>query len=136
MKNSKAYSRQYRKENREKLLESNRKWRENNREKYREYFRKRRKTIEGKYSRYKYRAGNMGREFTLTFEQFKTLISGKCHYCGTSKRLGVDRKDNFKGYTLLNSVSCCWGCNKLKGSIDYNSFVKRCKLIAKHLGQK
>ena len=59
----------------------------------------------------------------LTLEQFQSLTSGKCAYCGTDpaqvsrsyKYNGIDRKDNLKGYSPGNCVPACKGCNFLKG---------------------
>lgn len=131
----KEYAAKYRKSHRKECLEQSQRWRDENREKYREYFRNRRKTVEGKYSKYKYRAKKGGRIFSLTLTQFRSLTSQSCHYCGEklSTTVGIDRKDNTIGYTLKNSVPCCWPCNKLKGSRAYDDFVLRCKKIAKHL---
>lgn len=82
---------------------------------------------------------NKNVDFTITFEEFKQLIaSSECHYCGTTlvynkhsrdwgKNLTrahqLDRKDNLKGYTLDNVVTCCWTCNRLKSDIfTYDEF--------------
>lgn len=79
-------------------------------------------------------------EFSLTFEELKTLITHfpKCHYCDIdlvynehsrhwSKNLTrahqLDRKDNSKGYFLDNIVTCCWTCNRLKSNVfTYEEF--------------
>ena len=51
--------------------------------------------------------------FELTKEQFHSLVSTSCHYCGTCQENGngIDRVDNTKGYTIDNVVSCCSLCN-------------------------
>jgi hypothetical protein len=62
--------------------------------------------------------------FELTVEQFHQLTSAVCTYCKkppskksrSYKYNGIDRKDNKKGYTIENCVSCCTDCNWLKGS--------------------
>jgi hypothetical protein len=58
----------------------------------------------------------------------------KCHYCHLPedaipdirattqvghplKRLGLDRIDNDRGYTVDNIVLCCFPCNKAKGNV-------------------
>lgn len=44
-----------------------------------------------------------------------------CHYCGDSilkfKGSSLDRKNNNKGYTLTNVVTCCPSCNTIKSDI-------------------
>ncbi len=76
-------------------------------------------------------AKKRGLEFSLTNAQLRILYKGNCHYCGikperiraacgiTTKPFiynGIDRKDNSKGYTLDNCVSCCRSCNSTKSS--------------------
>lgn len=36
---------------------------------------------------------------------------------------GIDRVDNFKGYTLENSVPCCTICNRAKSNMLYDDFM-------------
>lgn len=55
------------------------------------------------------------------------LIIGECHYCGfkanwPETRCGLDRVDNFKGYSKDNVVSCCFTCNSAKGSKTQDEF--------------
>lgn len=133
MKNSKEYANKYRLLHRERYLEANRKWRERNREKYRQYFRDRRKTLEGKYARYKYESKRDGKDFEITFEQFKKIFSKPCHYCGDSRRVGIDRKNNKVGYVKSNCLPCCWPCNRAKSRLGYDFFIERCLKIAQHL---
>ena len=101
------------------------------------------------YKKYKTNGRN-GRHqhlgFTLTKEEFRTLTSSDCFYCGKKPYRqyqsngcygyytynGIDRKDNNKGYTSDNSVSCCWECNKLKGSLDSDIFLGIVSNIYEH----
>jgi hypothetical protein len=83
-------------------------------------------------------------EFSLTEEDVECLITGVCHYCGAPpserritlydgkvptvllvKMNGIDRYDNPKGFTLENSVSCCWDCNDKKGVLHGDYFLWR-----------
>jgi hypothetical protein len=88
---------------------------------------------------YKKKAEERGYEFSLTFDQFKDLVSKKCHYCNGDpfssrfsrkewnskiKINGIDRKDNSKGYTKSNSVTCCNICNKGKNNKTYKEFIE------------
>ena len=42
---------------------------------------------------------------------------------------GIDRKDNFLGYTLSNVVTCCKKCNFLKRDMSYIDFINYIKQI-------
>jgi len=89
-----------------------------------------------KYNKYRQRARNKGFIFEISKEDFMKLINMPCHYCGElpNKNLnGIDRKDNSIGYSLENCLPCCWGCNELKGSKDYEWFIIQCKKISNHL---
>lgn len=96
------------------------------------------------FSRYKSQARERGFSFHLTREQFKLLTQGSCFYCGTppivvyTKRNssytynGIDRRDNSKGYTLENCVSCCAVHNHMKSDMSYDEFVAACRSVVKH----
>lgn len=47
---------------------------------------------------------------------FDNIKNGQCHYCGDTKRLGLDRIDNSKGHTKDNVVLCCYECNIARGN--------------------
>jgi hypothetical protein len=72
---------------------------------------------------YRYRdavrnATKKGREWTIPEDVFWKLIADPCHYCGGPcgvYGVGLDRKDNDKGYTEENCVPCCKRCNYTKG---------------------
>ncbi len=84
------------------------------------------------YANYKYGAKRRILNFTLSIKDFVQLISDKCYYCGeTSKKgfNGIDRKDNYKGYTLKNSVSCCDICNHAKYTMSKTQFLNKVKKI-------
>lgn len=77
---------------------------------------------------YERRAKERNLCWELTDEEFKTLTSRPCHYCGkmpsTVRRQrhsngpyiynGLDRVDNHKGYERSNVVPCCPTCNMAK----------------------
>ena len=88
----------------------------------------------------KYILGAKERNYTfdLSYLIFNKLISDNCHYCGTlpirnqksyyKNNLdficnGIDRKNNKYGYTIENSVSCCYICNRAKNNLDYETFI-------------
>lgn len=50
---------------------------------------------------------------------------------------GIDRKDSNLGYTLLNSVTCCWTCNQLKKDLfSYEEFKVMMNALIEHRGKK
>ncbi len=75
------------------------------------------------YGRFEYVRKNAGRRkgrsWTLTREQFYTLVAMPCHYCGLPNNVeagvGLDRLDNMRGYEPDNVVSCCKECNLVRG---------------------
>ncbi len=87
------------------------------------------------YYNYKNNAKKRGYTFELTKEQVIKLTENlKCFFCNQEyKRLGIDRIRNDEGYKLGNVVSCCKMCNRMKSNFDFNSFIKKCNQIAKHL---
>lgn len=74
---------------------------------------------------------------------FYEIASQPCYYCGaeppekngvkewngTAKINGIDRVDNSKGYTIENSVSCCYDCNQMKSNRTLDNFMKKIKEI-------
>ena len=67
---------------------------------------------------------------------------GKCHYTGTPMTLrtnahldrdplliSLDRLDSTQGYTLTNTVLCCWGINALKGYHPETTLYSTLKLF-------
>jgi 5-methylcytosine-specific restriction endonuclease McrA len=82
-----------------------------------------------------YNARKRNLEFALSRQQFLTLVTTDCHYCGepphaVKKRTyigtfavnGIDRVDNAHGYVVGNVVSCCPQCNKAKGTLSADEF--------------
>jgi hypothetical protein len=102
-------------------------------------------------NRYKYSAKKRGKEFKLSYRQFRGITSQNCHYCG-SKPLqirhpkncqspyihnGIDRKDSDRGYTMDNCLPCCGICNRAKSNMSYSDFLSYLDLIVdKHSPQR
>lgn len=106
-------------EYKESALKRLEKYRTKNRTKIRESDNQRwRQSPKRRYNRAKKVAKNRSIEFTLTIEHYSNLIKQPCYYeCGNNVSetgIGLDRKDNTKGYTLENSVPCCAFCNIIK----------------------
>lgn len=89
------------------------------------------KTPRGRFTVYRNVAKRRGLDFLITLEQFLSLLQSHCHYCGTSEKVGIDRKENDKGYTTENSLPCCEICNRMKLTQSYGEFLKRCRDIVK-----
>ncbi len=95
-----------------------------------------------------YRAGarRRGLDFNLTGEEFLSLVTSPCHYCGDEPRLrsisgtntvwatGVDRVDSSIGYSSDNCVSSCSTCNQAKMELSYAKFVRHTVKVARRQG--
>lgn len=91
------------------------------------------------YYHYRINAVKRDRAFELSYERFYKMIHSPCFYCGSppstyraikKKRHthelwfnGIDRKDNDRGYTVTNSVTCCKICNHAKHVESYQDFM-------------
>lgn len=72
---------------------------------------------------YKYSAKKRGQAWLISKPLFERLTSLPCSYCGLPPTLrkfgyaynGLDRKDNRRGYSPTNVVTCCSVCNSVKG---------------------
>jgi hypothetical protein len=92
------------------------------------------KQPKGKYMIYKNGALRRNHEFTLTVEEFTEFWQKGCYYCGTIiETIGLDRKDNSKGYNIDNVLACCATCNMMKHKSTHDSFINKCKEIAIHM---
>lgn len=90
------------------------------------------------YKNYKSSAQRRGYNFTLSLEEFVTLIEEDCYYCGETpknstnsqniknygnyKYNGIDRENNSLGYSINNVVPCCETCNIAKRQLSINDF--------------
>jgi hypothetical protein len=106
---------------------SARKHYKNNRERIIAYNMAYYRTHPGKYSTLKRAAKRYKHSCTLTLEDYLELVrKNECHYCGGTLPevgYGLDRQDNFKGYTKENSVACCEVCNEKKGKLESLGFI-------------
>lgn len=97
------------------------------------------------FSRYKSSAKRRCISFDLSEDEFSDLVFSNCFYCGqepierTVKKSrigkitiavnGIDRIDSKMGYKKSNVISCCACCNIMKGSLDFNVFLKQIQKI-------
>ena len=107
------------------------------------------KAMRNLYTTYKGKdARDRGLCFELTFEQFQSLITKPCHYCGSGligefkrhdweplRYNGIDRVDPSKGYTIDNVVPCCKHCNRAKRERTYKEFRDWIRQVYCHWGQ-
>jgi hypothetical protein len=103
------------------------------------------------YSSYKKGAQKRNLEFELTLDQFKSITSSKCSYCGVAPSSihfgslaytmdwggyvsnGIDRVNSSLGYALDNCTPCCMICNKMKQQFSKEEFIAQCrKITEKH----
>ena len=95
------------------------------------------------YSAYKRRSKNGNILFSLTKKEFISLCDGNCFYCGKEpsqiykdirsngsyRYNGIDKINPLGGYTQENSVSCCWNCNRAKGTLTQDEFIVWIKTV-------
>lgn len=89
-------------------------------------------------------------DWELTLEQYTTLVTSPCYYCGAPPyqkpfgaylkkrgflRNGIDRIDNALGYTQDNSISCCRTCNWDKRAQTKEQFLENTIRRVEHLSQ-
>jgi hypothetical protein len=77
-------------------------------------------TINGRFAYAKSRATQNSKTWSLSFEQYRELLSQPCYYCANTlaplkaSGVGLDRINNAKGYELDNVLSCCGICNSIR----------------------
>lgn len=94
---------------------------------------------------YKKSASERGIEWSISNKKFFMLVSSTCTYCGTppdkerkpNKGVnggfmysGIDRIENSIGYVEGNVTSCCWNCNRAKGTLSVAEFTSWLDRIA------
>jgi hypothetical protein len=94
---------------------------------------------------YSVNASKSKREFSLSKDEFRVLVTGNCEYCGVEPYCvnkgkgsngifiynGVDRIDNNLGYEVNNCVSCCKICNHAKHTIPVEEFKEYLYRVAR-----
>lgn len=111
------------------------------------------KFIQAKFASYRSRAASMGLSFNITKEHLLQLWSeqeGRCFYIGEEIDFtlttdagdhphlltpSLDRKDPNLGYTIGNVVWCSYGINRMKNNLDYETFIRACRLVLKTRGE-
>ena len=99
------------------------------------------------FCRMKNSAIRRGYIFELDEIDFIKLSQKPCNYCGSEPVAlaympdcngsilynGIDRVDNTKGYIEGNMVTCCWICNRAKGTMPLLEFEKWIKDITEYM---
>jgi 5-methylcytosine-specific restriction endonuclease McrA len=97
--------------------------------------------LKPKYAIFKSKAKEYKKEFTVTREEYESLVSkGLCEYCSgplPKRGYGVDRKDHRLGYTIENCAACCEHCNRKKGNLEGLGFFypRTVELLLELLGK-
>lgn len=76
------------------------------------------------------------KENLLTEIEVAKIILQACHYCGFKgeiTEMGIDRKDNIRGYVFQNCLPCCKRCNFAKHTMGYNEFKQWVSRVHKNL---
>jgi hypothetical protein len=98
------------------------------------------------FAKYRIHAEERLLPFNLSEDQFRTLVSTSCHYCGSppSNRKksvsgkgdlvysGLDRVDNSRGYFIDNVVPCCEMCNLAKKDFSKRDFLAWVSRVYRH----
>jgi 5-methylcytosine-specific restriction endonuclease McrA len=73
-------------------------------------------------------------EFSLSEEEFTTILKEPCYLCGITtsetNKNGIDRFNNSLGYRNDNSRPCCGHCNLLKKDIGYDLLIDKAAKIS------
>lgn len=97
------------------------------------------------YIDYKWKAGDRGLAFDLTFEEFLAITKQSCYYCNREPSnamkgkkenhlpfifSGIDRIVNTEGYRMDNVVPSCKECNYAKRNMGVNEFYQwACRIM-------
>jgi hypothetical protein len=76
---------------------------------------------------------NRNKKIDISKEQYYKIINMDCYLCGKNNTPThenyIDRVDNNIGYEILNILSCCKTCNKMKKDYILKDFLNHCSKI-------
>lgn len=95
-------------------------------------------------------AKRRGLAWGISRDQFNSLTSKPCHYCGAPPSNlmkakygngefaynGLDRKDSSEGYVINNVVPCCKICQRAKMDMPYGKFLEYLQRVSSFCGSK
>ena len=117
----------------QKNAENAKRWRENNPEKVLQINEDKKQSPELQYGVYQRTAQLKNLDFELSFEEYREIVHKSCYYCGEfseNKTInGIDRKDQTKGYIMVNCVPCCRMCNMMKNTLNEDKFLQKIEHI-------
>lgn len=103
---------------------------------------------ERRYKEYIQGAKARNIDFNLSYDEFKSIVSKDCVYCGSKPQYmsriigvdtevgafmnGIDRVDSNKGYFIDNCVPCCQYCNTMKSNYPLDFFLNHISKIYNH----
>lgn len=87
-----------------------------------------------KYKTYQKGAVSRNYEWSITEDEFNSIIKQACYLCGlqsdNNNYNGIDRYDNNKGYILDNCRSCCGHCNLLKMNMNITDILNSAEKVS------
>ncbi len=89
------------------------------------------RVLRDRWSMYKCNAKAKGVEMRLSFQEFESLFSSPCDYCGGDGG-GIDRIDSSRGYVLDNVAPCCSKCNYAKRDMSRADFLSWVQSVHDH----
>jgi hypothetical protein len=122
---NKEHINQYREDNSEKISQQQKEWREKHpgrsKQLWNEWYQMNKtRSPKRRFTEAKHAAKKRKINWSLTLEEYSTLITMPCYYCDNklglpvTRATGLDRLDSNKGYELSNVVSSCYMCNCMK----------------------
>jgi hypothetical protein len=91
------------------------------------------RAMENYFSKYKKSAYLRDHSMSLTYEEFKNIVTMPCYYClhnVENEVNGIDRINNDIGYETDNCVPCCETCNIMKHYFHPLFFIEMCRIIS------
>lgn len=98
------------------------------------------------FAHQKNNAKKRNNQWLLTFDQYCKIIENPCIYCNDysirknkytkafSKLNSVDRKNDESYYSIENSQSVCFDCQRMKSNFGHEKFLNHIKKITKFRG--
>ena len=86
------------------------------------------------YREYQGRAARKGLRFELPPATFTSIFEADCVYCGSSSNV-INLINDRQGYILDNVQPCCSTCDKMRGALTNEAFLKQIKRIFNHINQ-
>jgi len=90
------------------------------------------KSLKRRFDKIKNSALERTLEFNLVYEETKSLLTGRCHFCGhipSPAFNGLDRLNPNEGYVKDNVVSCCKTCNIAKSTLTAHEYIEHCRKV-------